>query len=160
MSKKQVLLEVFDNHDKITFYTLRIKGETYSEAEKFFSNHKNDKKYLEGIFIILRKMERMGKTGCDERHFRYEGKAKDRVCALPEHLTATKLRLYAIRISENIVILGNGGLKTTKTYNEDKHLNTCVEFLQVIDGIIKKRILNKEIISTSKVLSGNLKFEL
>lgn len=157
---KHVSLEIFDEHEEIIFYTLRISGQTHSEAEKFFLNHKNNEKYLEGVYIILKKMDRMGETGCEERHFRREGKAKDRVCALPEHLTATSVRLYAIRVSKNIVILGNGGLKTTATYNEDSYLNDCVEFLQTIDGIMKKRLLKDEILITKKVLSGNLNFEL
>lgn len=48
----------------------------------------------------------------------------DRVCALP--VLRSKLRLYCLRLSDSILILGNGGVKKTKTYNEDYTLKGYV----------------------------------
>ncbi|MBI1837784.1 MAG: hypothetical protein HYR91_11030 [Flavobacteriia bacterium] len=36
------------------------------------------------------------------------------------------------------MIIGNGGVKTTDTYQNDTHLNKCVETLQKIDYELKK----------------------
>ena len=62
--------------------------------------------------------------GAFERFFRPEGKMNDRVCALP--VLRSKLRLYCLRLSDSILILGNGGVKKTKTYNEDDALKGYV----------------------------------
>lgn len=50
----------------------------------------------------------------------YEGTKRDRVMALPSHLETTSLRLYLLNIQAKILILGNGGLKSTATYQEEK----------------------------------------
>ncbi|MFY7666338.1 hypothetical protein [Flavobacterium sp.] len=141
---------------------MRVDGEKLSETEKLFSNHNGNKKYIEGLQIISKQMERNGKTGCADRHFRREGKINDRTCALPAHLYAegNKLRLYAIMISPNIVILGNGGIKTTKTYQEDPHLNDCMELLINLDTEIKKKTKQGLIVPEFKTLKGNLAFQI
>lgn len=58
--------------------------------------------------------------------------------ALPSHLETTSLRLYLLNIQSKILILGNGELKTTSTYQEDYHLNKCVQTLQKIDIELKQ----------------------
>lgn len=63
-----------------------------------------------------------------ERYFRREGKYADRVYALPTD--SGRLRLYCLRLSDKILILGNGGIKATRTYNEDSELNGYVMDLQ------------------------------
>ncbi|MDE5743880.1 MAG: hypothetical protein K2H62_05950, partial [Bacteroidales bacterium] len=70
------------------------------------------------------------------RYFRVEGKMVDRVCALP--IDSGKLRLYCLRLSDKILILGNGGIKSTRTYNEDAVLNGYVMDLQQFDGLLKE----------------------
>lgn len=60
----------------------------------------------------------------------------DRVCALP--IDSGKLRLYCLRLSDKILILGNGGIKSTRTYNEDSALNGYVMDLQQFDTLLKE----------------------
>ena len=43
--------------------------------------------------------------------------------SLPSHLETTSLRLYLLNIQAKILILGNGGLKSSATYQEDEHLH-------------------------------------
>ena len=63
----------------------------------------------------------------------------DRVVALPLYTTPRNkrkhgtLRLYCIRISDNLLILGGGGEKATQTYEEDAFLLEKVRTLQNID---------------------------
>ena len=45
-----------------------------------------------------------------------------------------------MRISEKILIIGNGGVKDTKTYNENNELNGYVIDLQKFDLLINKAI--------------------
>lgn len=92
--------------------------------------------------------------------FRYEGTHKDRVMALPSHLETTSLRLYLLNINAKILILGNGGLKATTTYEEDAHLNKCVETLQKI-VIQLKQLEKRRIITVSGTkLLGTLTFTI
>lgn len=91
-----------------------------------------------------------------ERYFRPESKYDDNIYALP--IETSNLRLYIIRISENIVILGNGGLKTTNTYNEDKFLNACVELLQEVSRYLNTSFKRSEIAEYQNTLVGNLTF--
>lgn len=57
--------------------------------------------------------------------------------ALPSHLDTASLRLYLLNIQSKVLILGNGGIKETSTYQEDNHLNKCVNTLQKIDIQLK-----------------------
>lgn len=55
----------------------------------------------------------------------------DNVAALA--IDSRQLRLYCLRISDQILILGNGGVKTTRTYEEDPKLLGYVIDLQAFD---------------------------
>ena len=44
------------------------------------------------------------------------------------------LRLYCIRISDRLLIVGGGGLKVTDTYQEDEMMAKHVSTLQAIDS--------------------------
>lgn len=90
----------------------------------------------------------------------YEGTKRDRVMALPSHLETTSLRLYLLNIQAKILILSNGGLKSTATYQEDEHLHKCVKTLQKIDIEIKEREKQKMIVITGTELFGELSFTI
>lgn len=55
--------------------------------------------------------------------------------ALP--IQSNKLRLYCLRLSDSVLIVGNGGLKDTKTYEENPELNGYVINLQKLDDILR-----------------------
>lgn len=103
-------------------------------------------------------LDNIGKRGALERYLRPEGKFKDNVFALP--IEDTDLRLYVIRISDNILILGNGGIKKTRKYNEDPELNRIVEQLQSIDCLLKTMEKLGLIQIKGKQLLGKLEFEI
>ena len=91
-------------------------------------------------------------SGFLERRFRPEGKMKDHVCALP--VTTNKLRLYCLRLSDCILIVGNGGRKQTKTYEEDEVLNGYIIELQKLDALLKEGIKNGTITIQGTALEG------
>lgn len=160
-SGTKIEIEEFEEHDLVTYYTIRFLEEESSETEKFFNTEYNYDNYEEDISIISKVIDKIGEKGSLERYFRNAGSAKDNVSALPEYLyTNTELRLYAIRLSDTIVILGNGGRKTTKTYNEDPNLLRHVEILQKLDGYIKARIKSDKLTIYNKKLYGKLTFHL
>lgn len=46
------------------------------------------------------------------------------------------MRLYCLRISDQILIVGNGGVKDSRTYQENEELSGYVIDLQVFDKIL------------------------
>ena len=136
MNRKRVEVELFEEHSVVNFYTIKYNG-CDSETDKFFEKFDNDK-YEEDIQTIISWIDIIGRDGAHERHFRPEGKMRDSLCAIPtEHC---RLRLFALRLSDQIVILGNGDVKTTKNYKDDLLLNCYAETLQFIDFLLKKSI--------------------
>ena len=100
------------------------------------------------------------RDGANDRHFRYEGTRRDRVMALPSHLETTSLRLYMLNIQAKILILGNGGLKSTATYEEDEILHKEVRTLQKIDIQLKQSENEKVIVVSGTELLGELSFTI
>ena len=60
----------------------------------------------------------------------------DHVSALS--IDSRKLRLYCLRISDQILILGNGGVKLSRTYQENEKLSGYVMDLQTFDKVLLK----------------------
>ncbi|MCB0745025.1 MAG: hypothetical protein KDC67_14045 [Ignavibacteriae bacterium] len=157
-SKREIIVEIFEEHSEVNFYSIRYTDNELSESELFFDKILDDENLEEDVEILSKLLDKIGENGAEPRHFRHAGTKRDKVAALPEYLTSTNLRLYAIRLNKNIVILGNGGLKTTETYNEDPFLNQCVETLKQIDRFIGSRINKGQTIIFRKELMGDLKF--
>ncbi len=65
-----------------------------------------------------------------------------------------------LNIQAKILILGNGGLKSTATYQEDENLHRQVKTLQKIDIELKERERNKVIVITGTELLGELSFTI
>ncbi|HBY67679.1 MAG: hypothetical protein CMC07_02240 [Flavobacteriaceae bacterium] len=157
-SKREIIVEIFEEHSQVNFYSIRFSDNELSESELFFDKVLDDEDLEEDVEILSKLLDKIGENGAEPRHFRHAGTRRDKVAALPEYLSSTNLRLYAIRLNKNIVILGNGGLKTTETYNEDPFLNECVETLKQIDRFIGSRINKGQTIIFRKELMGDLKF--
>lgn len=103
-------------------------------------------------------LDKIADFGALERYFRPEGKMSDRVVALPT--VQSKLRLYCLRLSDKILILGNGGVKNTKTYEESKELSGYVITLQNFDRLIKDGVKNGTISVTENKIETNKMFDL
>lgn len=155
--KRRLEIELFEEHTKVNIYTIRFKNEI-SEIEKFLDKFPQGCMFDLDISIIIKWLDNIGKRGALERYFRIEGKFKDRVFALP--IENSNLRLYVIRISDEILILGNGGTKKTKAYNKDPELNSIVEQLQTIDCLITAKERQGLVQIKGKQLLGKLEFEI
>lgn len=155
--KLAIEIELFEEHENVNFYTLRFPGEE-TEVDKFFDKFPEGCEYDKDIDIIIKWIEQIGERGAQERYFRPESRRRDDIWAIP--IETASLRLYVIRLSSNIVILGNGGIKKTATYNEDPYLNECVELLQEINGYINTRIRQQTITLYQKQIFGNTTLHL
>ena len=86
----------------------------------------------------------------------------DRVCAIPLEISSRSkrkgtLRVYCIRVSDKLLLLGGGGCKKTQTYQEDVELFDKVKCLQVIDK--RLRLLEREGVDIhSEIVNIKLEF--
>ena len=117
-------------------FSICFDGGEESEFEKFLNEFKDNATYNKDFNVILLALSKIIDKGALERFFRNEGRMNDNVKALA--IDSRKLRLYCLRISDQILILGNGGVKTTRTYQEDSKLSGYVMDLQTFDKVLIK----------------------
>ena len=156
--KRNLLIELLEDGEKVSLYSPHFEGEEYSEFEKFLLPYQDT--YPDDVRQLVYRLDIIKRDGAEDRHFRYEGTKRDRIMALPSHLETTSLRLYLLNIQAKILILGNGGLKQTATYQEDENLHRQVKTLQKIDIELKQREKEKVIIVTGTELLGELSFTI
>lgn len=156
--QRDLLLKLLESGEKVSIYSPQFVDEEYSEFEKFLLAYMNEPDFGEDLGVIMARLEVIKRLGVEDRFFRFEGRRSDRVYALPAYLESSRLRLYCLCISSKVLILGNGGLKESRTYQEDPYLNKCVETLQKIDFEIRQRENRKEITVRGTQLHGALTF--
>lgn len=132
-------LELVVESDNVSIYSPKYEGETQTEFEKFMSNngsltHPQLKKDFDAIIAVTKKM--IDDCGARENLFRLEGK---NIKAIPLCIGQRRgrgvgtLRLYCIRISEKILVIGNGGIKKVRKYEDDPVLLDMVDKLRNIE---------------------------
>ena len=157
---KQAKVNIVDQTDFVSLYTITFEKDGVSEFEKFMEKFKNNATLQRDYQMILLALDKIALHGALERNFRPEGKMNDDVVALP--IEKSRLRLYCLRLTDKILILGNGGEKSTKTYEESEELKGYVMDLQKFNALLKKYLRNGEIEINETKLVGveNKSFEL
>lgn len=156
MSEVELLL--VNNADGCTIYTIQFLSESDSEFERFYARFKDDAEYNPDLMRIVALINKIADMGALERYFRPEGKLKDGVCALP--VLQSKLRLYCLRLSDKILVLGNGGVKKTRTYNEDDTLKGYVLTLQNFEKLIREGEKDGTISITANTIETDKTFDI
>ena len=116
----EVELVLVNDTDKCTIYTIQFAAESETEYEWFYSKFIEDAHLNRDLLRIVQLVDRIADEGALERFFRPEGKMRDSVVSLP--VLRSKLRLYCLRLSDKILILGNGGVKNSRTYEGGSRL--------------------------------------
>ena len=129
-------LKTIEQNDNVGMFSICFDGSEESEFEKFLNEFKDNATYNRDFNVILLALSKIIDKGALERFFRNEGRMNDNVKALA--IDSRKLRLYCLRISDQILILGNGGVKATRTYQEDSKLSGYVMDLQSFDKVLLK----------------------
>lgn len=145
--------------EKAGLFSICFEGESYSEFEKFIINHKEA--YSKDLGVILAAIRKMlSASGFLERYFRPEGRMRDGVCALP--IETVKLRLYCLRMSDSVLIAGNGGVKDARRYEDCEELNGYVVTLQKLDEALKIAVKKGNVTIEERTISNtdNKTFEL
>jgi len=156
MSEAELLL--VNNTEGCTIYTIQFLSESDSEFERFYARFKDDAEYNPDLMRIVALINKIADMGALERYFRPEGKLKDGVCALP--VLQSKLRLYCLRLSDKILVLGNGGVKKTRTYNEDDTLKGYVLTLQNFEKLIREGEKDGTISITANTIETDKTFDI
>lgn len=140
-------LEIWDDEcERVTFYTVRWQDSELSETDRFFDKYeKTEKQATQELLVLL--LDSIGTDhGAVEAFF---NRPEDGVTGLPPkgritvdevkfHYPKFPLRLYALCINdrEDLVVLFNGGVKSSETNSESPDLN--MKFLEA--KTIGKRI--------------------
>lgn len=150
-------IELFEEFPLVNIYSFSI-GDEVTEFEKFLKTYHSMPDYKRDIQKIVYWIDKIASGGALERYFRPEGKMRDNLCAIP--IEFSRLRLYALRISDSILIVGNGGIKDKKTYDEIPELKYFTEILVEIDRNLRNLIKRNLTYIEGNNLSGKLSFEI
>ena len=158
--KKKTTVELLNESEKVSLYSISFEMDGTTEFEKFVVAFEMNATYNRDYQRIIAALQAILRIGALERFFRPEGGINDSVQALP--IESGKLRLYCLRLSDQIVILGNGGVKNTRTYEEDPKLYSYVLDLQKFERILNESIAKGYVSVEEKELSGleNITFEI
>lgn len=149
---KEAILKTLEQTDNVSLYSICFDGNAISEFEAFVQKFKDDATLNNDYKNILLALEKIVAVGAFERFFRTEGKMNDRVAALS--IDSRKLRLYCLRISDQILIVGNGGIKRTRTYEENAELSGYVMDLQEFDKLLSEAQKKGTITIEKNVITG------
>jgi hypothetical protein len=158
--KKKTTVELLTESEKASLYSISFEMDGTTEFEKFVAEFEMNATYNRDYQRIIAALQAILRIGALERFFRPEGDMNDSVQALP--IESGKLRLYCLRLSDQIVILGNGGVKNTRTYEEDPKLYGYVLDLQKFEKILNDNIAKGYVSIEEKELSGieDITFEI
>ena len=138
--KQRVQLELVMNSPAVNIYSPKFEGEKLNEFELFMTKYNSQKEPLlqDDFNRIIAAIDKIRATGACENLFRPESKMSNGICAIPLIIKHRKknigtLRLYCSRISNEILIIGNGGIKKTQTTQEDPILMSYINHLIFIE---------------------------
>lgn len=154
-----VKLEQFSGN-QTTIYTILPSGEPLTLFEEFLVM--NQYKYNKETKDIIKTLYTIGHhTGAREQFFRLgEGSWGENIVALNDKPNCT-LRLYCIRFNMDVILLGGGGQKKTRSWQEDPILNDIVNKLKIYSNDINRKLDSHDLFwsQDKNELLGNLKIE-
>jgi len=140
-------------------YTVVLASDSTSMLEEFVEIYASQ--YPDEVDNILMRLRAIGhKVGARRQYFKEnEGRYDDMVCALYDE-PEKQLRLYCIRIGSDFIIIGGGGPKQTRTWQEDTNLSFHVNAMMAVSAGLTKKLHNRDLvwISGGMDLDGNLDF--
>lgn len=158
--KEKTTVELLNESEKVALYSISFEKDGTTEFEKFVAEFEMNATFNRDYQRIIAALQAILRIGALERFFRPEGSRNDSVQALP--IESGKLRLYCLRLSDQVVILGNGGVKNTRTYEEDPKLYGYVLDLQRFEKILGENIEKGYVSIEEKELTGieDITFEI
>ena len=155
--KQEYSIDLIEEYENVNFYSIHMKGEEQTELEAFFDKFPVGCDYDKEVDVILSWIDQIAERGALERYFRPEGNYYDGVGVIPINV-GNKLRLYCLRLSDKILIFGNGGIKDSRSWQESETLALYVKLLVETSRFISSRIKDGTIVLVDKEIIGNLNF--
>ncbi len=150
-------IELLEEYDKVNFYSIRLAGEELTELEVFFEKFPEGCEYDDDIDVIISWIDKIAERGALERYFRPEGNYGDGVGVIPIEV-GNKIRLYCLRLSDKILVFGNGGVKDSQSWQESETLASYVKLLIDTSRFISSRIKDGSMLLVDKEIMGNINF--
>ena len=155
--KQYYQIDLVEEYPNVNFYSIRLEDEELTELERFFEKFPIGCEYDDEIDVIVAWLDKIAESGALERYFRPEGRYGDGVGVIPIDV-GNKVRLYCLRLSDKILVFGNGGVKDTPTWEENEELAPYVKLLIDTSRFISSRIKNGTIVLVDKEIIGDLNF--
>lgn len=155
--KERYRIELVEEHDKANFYSIHLEGQELTEFERFFVKFPLGCEYDEELDVIVAWLDKIAERGALERYFRPEGHYGDGVGVIPIDV-GNKVRLYCLRLSDKILIFGNGGLKDADTWQNSRTLAPYVKLLIDTSRFVRSRINDGKVLLVDKEIVGDLNF--
>ena len=155
--EQKYTIELLEEYKNVNFYSIHLEGEELTEMEAFFEKFPIGSEYDEEIDVIISWIDKIAERGALERYFRPEGKYGDGVGVIPIDV-GNKIRLYCLRLSDKILVFGNGGIKDAARWEDSKTLAPYVKLLIDTSRFIASRIKDGTIVLMDKEIIGNLTF--
>ncbi|MBR1667297.1 MAG: hypothetical protein IJ693_03340 [Bacteroidaceae bacterium] len=155
--KQEYCVELIEEYEKVNFYSIKMKDAELTELEAFFEKFPEGCECDNEIDVIISWIDQIAERGALERYFRPEGKYGDGVGVIPIDV-GNKIRLYCLRLSDKILVFGNGGIKDARSWQESETLAAYVKMLINTSRFISSRIKDGTIVLVDKEIVGNLNF--
>ena len=155
--KQEYTIELVEEYENVNFYSIHLEGEELTEMEAFFEKFPVGREYDDEIDVIISWIDKIAEKGALERYFRPEGHYGDGVGVIPIDV-GNKVCLYCLRLSDKILVFGNGGVKDAATWEESDQLAPYVKLLIDTSRFITSRISDGSIVLVDKEIVGNLNF--
>ncbi len=150
--KKKTTLELVEQSERVSLYSISFAMDRTTEFERFLNKFEEEASLNTDYQKIIYALSMILDKGALERYFRPEGKMSDNLCALP--IDSSRIRLFCLRVSDQILILGNGDVKRTASYEDDAKLYGYALDLQKFDKLLKDDIRDGIVTIEEKILTN------
>ncbi|SEI58436.1 hypothetical protein SAMN05216327_102590 [Dyadobacter sp. SG02] len=134
----RIYFELYSKSREATIYTIRFEGCLSTETDLFVDEYL-EKGFSEDILAIKRWLINIENRGAQLRYFR----AENNVFAGP--VSFSRLRIYCIRCSHNIVVIDGGGEKKGQKTQDGAETWKAMKLMMAIDEKLIVKIQENEI---------------
>lgn len=141
--------------DKASIYSIVTEDSKVPFIDRFIEEHKEE--FTQDLLSIMSRLKSMGNAvGALDIYFKLDEGLEwnDLVCAVYD-IPDKHLRLYCIRLNEKIVVIGNGGPKNVRAWQDDPKLSREVHEMMQYSRIIRKKLED----GTLRISENGLRFE-
>lgn len=156
MKSKLVYLSKFSG-EKASVYSIITEDRKGSFFNHFVEEYNEE--YFQDVLSIISTLREIGLNGAKAGYFKMDEGLEydDLVCALYD-IPDRSLRLYCIRLFDKIVIVGNGGPKNVRAWQDDPKISREVHEMMHYSKIIRTKLNNGclQFSTDGKKFEGNL----